>query len=451
MFYTQKIHIDFHSDCICYCSPDFGANIKMMKVAVIGGGAAGLCAARYLCAKPKLYQATVYEQSEQIGGTWVYRDDVGKDKYGQPIHSSMYSRLRTNLPKEVMLFPDLPIAEGGKTSFIKHTEVLQYLNRYVDTFHLQKCIQLLTRVESVKPVTKCGKTAWEVTVQSVVNPDSPPTVNQFDAVMVCNGQYAVPNWPSIPGLETFTGKVMHSHDYRHPEHFRGQSVVLLGAGNSGIDISLDLHAYAERVYLSHLHPLLQASLPANLQQVPGIKSVREGRVEFTDGRSVAADALILCTGYLYDFPFLTPECEVSVDRKRVTPLYKHVIHTKFPSLSFIGLVWRICPFLLMSCQVRFVMAALEGTMILPSKEEMDADTQRDYDYRCKELNMPHHYAHKLGDMQWEYCKELVRLANDVDAEDATKPIFEELYLDCSYWRSQDPLNYKTRTYELPGI
>ncbi|XP_022091406.1 flavin-containing monooxygenase FMO GS-OX-like 2 [Acanthaster planci] len=422
----------------------------MMKVAVIGGGAAGLCAARYLSAKPSLFQATVYEQSDQVGGTWVYRDDVGTDKYGQPIHSSMYSRLRTNLPKEVMLFPDLPIVEGDKTSFIKHSEVLQYLNRYVTTFDLHKCIQLLTRVESVKPVTKSGKTTWEVTARSAVDPDSSPSVNQFDAVMVCNGQYAVPNWPIIPGLETFTGKVIHSHDYRHPEHFQGQTVVLLGAGNSGVDISLDLHVHAKRVYLSHLHPPVQGVLPGNMQQVSGIKAVRGSSVDFSDGRSVEADALILCTGYLYNFPFLTPECEVTVDRKRVSPLYKHVIHTKFPSLSFVGLVWRVCPFLLMSCQVRFVISALEERMTLPSKEEMDADTQKDYDYRCKVLKMPHHYAHKLGDMQWEYCKELLRLAN-VDEDDATKPIFEELYVDCAHWRNEDPLNYKNRRYELTGI
>ena len=66
----------------------------MIRVAVIGGGAAGLCAARYLSAKPDVFQAVVYEQSEQIGGTWVYTDDIGTDKYGQPIHSSMYSQLR---------------------------------------------------------------------------------------------------------------------------------------------------------------------------------------------------------------------------------------------------------------------------------------------------------------------------------------------------------------------
>ena len=66
----------------------------MIRVAVIGGGAAGLCAARYLLAKPDVFEAVLYEQSDQVGGTWVYTDNVGKDKYGLPVHSSMYSNLR---------------------------------------------------------------------------------------------------------------------------------------------------------------------------------------------------------------------------------------------------------------------------------------------------------------------------------------------------------------------
>lgn len=66
----------------------------MIKVAVIGGGPAGLCAARYLGAKPEVFKVVVYEQTDDIGGAWVYTDEVGTDKYGQPVHSSMYSQLR---------------------------------------------------------------------------------------------------------------------------------------------------------------------------------------------------------------------------------------------------------------------------------------------------------------------------------------------------------------------
>jgi len=64
------------------------------QVAVIGAGAAGLAAARHLSADPQTFSYVVYEQTDQLGGTWVYTEDVGTDKLGQPVHTSMYKWLR---------------------------------------------------------------------------------------------------------------------------------------------------------------------------------------------------------------------------------------------------------------------------------------------------------------------------------------------------------------------
>lgn len=63
-----------------------------MRVAVIGAGTAGLCAAKN-CAQVG-FDVTVFEQSSAIGGTWVYSDDVGKTKYGLDVHTSMYRGLQ---------------------------------------------------------------------------------------------------------------------------------------------------------------------------------------------------------------------------------------------------------------------------------------------------------------------------------------------------------------------
>ena len=72
----------------------------MKRVAVIGAGAAGLCCARHLSKFPETFQFTVYEQSEQVGGTWVYDnhsqglpDDVRTESSHGP-HSSTYKNLR---------------------------------------------------------------------------------------------------------------------------------------------------------------------------------------------------------------------------------------------------------------------------------------------------------------------------------------------------------------------
>ena len=81
----------------------------------------GLCAARHLANQKNLIPV-VYEQSSDIGGTWVYNDKVGKDENGMPIHSSMYKSLKTNLPKEVMAFPDFPFPSDETESFLHHTQ-----------------------------------------------------------------------------------------------------------------------------------------------------------------------------------------------------------------------------------------------------------------------------------------------------------------------------------------
>jgi len=64
-----------------------------VKVCVIGAGAAGLCAVRHLAANT-IFEVTAYEQTNNIGGTWVYKEQVGLDENGSPIHSSMYQNLR---------------------------------------------------------------------------------------------------------------------------------------------------------------------------------------------------------------------------------------------------------------------------------------------------------------------------------------------------------------------
>ena len=60
---------------------------------MIGAGASGLCAARYVSASSCM-TPIVWEKASKVGGTWVYTPQVGKDENGLPIHSSMYRNLK---------------------------------------------------------------------------------------------------------------------------------------------------------------------------------------------------------------------------------------------------------------------------------------------------------------------------------------------------------------------
>lgn len=67
-------------------------NEKIKSVGIIGAGPAGLVSARHLVAKG--FCVTIYEQNRELGGTWVYTDQIGKNEHGLNIHSAMYQWLR---------------------------------------------------------------------------------------------------------------------------------------------------------------------------------------------------------------------------------------------------------------------------------------------------------------------------------------------------------------------
>lgn len=71
--------------------------------------------------------------------------------------------------------------------------------------------------------------------------------NSGTIILVIFRHYSCPYIPNFPGLQDFTGKVTHSHEYRCPEPYVNQRVLTIGGGPSGIDISLDLSKTADEV------------------------------------------------------------------------------------------------------------------------------------------------------------------------------------------------------------
>jgi len=73
-----------------------------------------------------------------------------------------------------------------------------------------------------------------------------------------------------------------------------------------------------------------------------------------NGERLEADTLIVCTGFRFAFPFLSDGCrpELLHDSQVVDGLYLHLIHSAFPTLSFIGILKRVCSFPVFDRQVR---------------------------------------------------------------------------------------------------
>jgi len=414
------------------------------SVAVIGAGAAGLCAARHLSVHPRV-RTTVFEQSSSVGGTWVYTDTIGRDQHGLPVHSSMYKNLRTNLPKEVMAFPDFPFPENKETSFLHHTEVLEYLKNYKKHFEVEQLIKFNTIVSSVNPVTREDQTKWEVTTKCLKTEET--ATNFFDSVMVCNGHYSIPVIPKIPGIEKFSGSFIHSHDYRTPEVYKGDSVLILGGGASGTDICIELSKQAAQVYLAHNNPLLTTRLPHNVAQVRGVAScIGQSAFLLTDGSKVQCNAVILATGYEYTFPFLSESCKIKVENRQVQTLYKHLISVEHPTLCFVGIPVQICPFPQFDLQIRYFVKLLTGQVQLPTKAEMCEETKQEMEWKKNNLGMPEKHFHKMGALQWKYNKEIAELGG-------LKPIsngVENLYNAVHERRKTNLPDYKKDSYSLVG-
>ncbi len=69
----------------------------------------------------------------------------------------------------------------------------------------------------------------------------------FDAVFICTGHHCDPHLATFEGLDTFTGTVMHSHSYKTAHNFEDKRVVVVGAGNSAMDIAVELSHVASQV------------------------------------------------------------------------------------------------------------------------------------------------------------------------------------------------------------
>lgn len=210
------------------------------RVAVIGAGASGLPAIK--CCLDEGLVPTCFERSDDIGGLWRFKKDPEESR------ASIYNSVIINTSKEMMSYSDYPIPEDFP-NYMHNSKVLEYFYNYIEQFQLRKYIKFKTSVCSVKKRPDFDTTGqWDVTTEH----DGRQETQVFDAVLVCVGHHTSPNLPlhSFPGIENFKGQYIHSRDYKVPEDFKGKRVIVVGIGNTGVDLAVELSAMAKQVFLS---------------------------------------------------------------------------------------------------------------------------------------------------------------------------------------------------------
>jgi dimethylaniline monooxygenase (N-oxide forming) len=197
-----------------------------MKACLIGAGSSGLTMAKALQDRGVAYEC--FEKGSSLGGMWRYENDNGL--------SSAYRSLHIDTSRKNLGYSDFPIGED-MPDFLSHWQVAEYLDAYAERFNLRAQIRFRTEVADVSPAD--GE--WEVTLAGGEK-------RRYSAVLVANGHLWDPRWPAFPGR--FDGTVIHSHDYRTAGPFDGKRVLVVGIGNSAVDIAVDLCRRAKSVHLS---------------------------------------------------------------------------------------------------------------------------------------------------------------------------------------------------------
>jgi thioredoxin reductase len=395
-------------------------------VAVIGGGPAGLVAARYL--KRHGFEPIIFESSERVGGQWNAASSS----------SGVWPGMRTNTSRILTAFSDFDHA-AGTSVYPSQAEMLAYLEGYAEASGLDPCIRTSARVEAVERSPSGG---WVVRCRR----DDTPVSEIYARVVVATGRYTVPDMPAIAGLATFAGVAgtIHSSQYPGADAYRGKSVLVAGCSISALEIASELAVSGaakvsvamrrqryvlqkllagvptDHVAFTRFAALAGKTLPpealaagmknmvvassgtpeqfgapkpddnifvAGLTQSQNyLALVAEGRirprgwieridgrtVHFADGASEAVDAIILGTGFKLSLPILSEAiaATLALDSHHLD-LHDRTLHPDLDGLAFIGLYPLIGPYLpVLELQARWLAYLWAGLCPMPSADAM---------------------------------------------------------------------------------
>ena len=209
------------------------------RYCVIGAGASGLTAIK-ACIEHGV-EVTCFERTEEIGGLWRYTDEITQN-------GSVAKSTVINTSKEFMAFSDFPIPEEFP-NFMRHDMIIKYFHMYADHFGLKKHIQFnveVSKVDFADDYDTSGR--WKIWHKQ--KSTGKETCTEFDGVFVCTGHHVEPFKPSFPGLDEFQGSVVHTHDYKKGDSYIDKNVLIIGIGNSGGDVAVELCRFAKTLHIS---------------------------------------------------------------------------------------------------------------------------------------------------------------------------------------------------------
>jgi dimethylaniline monooxygenase (N-oxide forming) len=392
------------------------------RTAVIGAGSSGIAVAKALHERGVPFEC--FEASDRVGGNWVFDNANGM--------SAAYEGLHINTSRERMEYSDFPMPRRYP-DYPHHTHIAEYFDAYVDHFGFRDRIRFGTAVRHARHAAE--GTGWELELAS-------GEVGSYDALIVANGHHWDERWPepAFPGHDTTQIQQLHAHAYRSDESLRGKDVVVVGMGNSAMDIAVESSYVArsthlsarrgvwvtpkyllgrptdqlkndprvpfrvrrwmvEKLLLAQVGPMEKYGLPTPDHRYgeahptvsgrildrlghgmvaprPNIARLHAREVEFTDGIRVPCDVVVYCTGYKITFPFFDEDLVSAPDNH--IELFRRVFHPAHADLAFAGLLQPLGAIMPLSeVQGQWIADYLRGEYALPNPAAVREDIRRD--------------------------------------------------------------------------
>jgi dimethylaniline monooxygenase (N-oxide forming) len=394
---------------------------QLPTAAIIGAGSSGIAAAKALHERGVPFAC--FEASDRIGGNWVFGN-----KNGIP---AAYRQLHINTSRDRMEYSDYPMPKAYP-DYPHHAQIAAYFDDYVDHFGFRDRIRFETKVDRAE---RQADGTWELTLDD-------GGVQRFDALLVANGHHWNPRWPepAFPGSDSFAGVQMHAHSYVDNDIFKDGRALVLGIGNSAVDIAVEASYVAERTFLAarrgawivpkylfgrptdqlrqdprvpfrirqrvmhnlirlnagdpakyglpepdhkfgEAHPTVSGRLLDRIQHgtitpKPNIARLDGDAVEFSDGTRERVDVIVYCTGYKITFPFFDEEFISAPDNH--IELFRRVYHPAVDNVFFLGLLQPLGAIMpLAEAQGQWVADYLKGEYALPEPSALAGDIRRD--------------------------------------------------------------------------
>jgi len=361
--------------------------IKSKSVCIVGAGPSGLSLLHAFNEAKKKGKAVpekvvCYEKQGQVGGLWNFSPRVGIDANGEPQHCSMYRHLWSNAPKECLEFTDYSYDEHFKKRISSYPPrealhdymmgrlvskgvelenhcMLNHVVRRVTWNGERKKFLVVTRnLTKAKRVLDLDDNSSErdesqkddaLSFQTTKMVDSDfefEFAEEYDYVVVASGHYSTPYIPNFHGMETFIGRVLHAHDFNDAVEFKNRTILIIGTSYSAEDIGSQCFKFGcKHVYFSWRTSPMGYDWPGGKFTTVGLLE----KIETVEGKSACyfkgvkdpifdIDAIILCTGYRHNFPFMSRSLRLkTTNRLWIESLCKGIFWYQNPNLMYMGM------------------------------------------------------------------------------------------------------------------